>query len=206
MKKNRFTIIVVGLIVLAIILIGVLQASKSDRLNMEPVEDQRLIYQGDQSADNEMLFLFDYACHWCTTWMNDVYPTIKSDYIDTGELKFRTQAMVYVNDTSLQLANLDQNLKAHAEEDYLDVFQQIIADSELDLDGLSWGSEYYISEVIDSYQLDSELMLAQPDLDSIQLSRTYTRALEVDVVPTIYINGLKVEDAFNLEQIDKLIK
>jgi len=203
MKKHRFTIIVVGMIIGAIILIAFLNATKSTKKNMEPVENQTLIYQGDQNADNEMLFLFDYACHWCSVWINDIYPIIKSDYIDQEELKFRTQAMVYVNDSSLQFANLDQNIKKYAESDYDQIFQQIIVDAESET---NWGSEQYINDLLEIYQLDHELLLAEPDLDSIQVSRTYTRALEVDVVPTVYINGVKVEDPYDLSQIETLLK
>lgn len=203
MKKHRFTIIVVGMIIGAIILIAFLNATKSTKKNMEPVENQTLIYQGDQNADNEMLFLFDYACHWCSVWINDIYPIIKSDYIDQEELKFRTQAMVYVNDSSLQFANLDQNIKKYAESDYDQIFHQIIVDAESET---NWGSEQYINDLLEIYQLDHELLLAEPDLDSIQVSRTYTRALEVDVVPTVYINGVKVEDPYDLSQIETLLK
>lgn len=203
MKKHRFTFIVVGVIIGAIVLIAFLNATKSTKKNMEPVENQTLIYQGNENADNEMLFLFDYACHWCSVWINDIYPIIKSDYIDQDELKFRTQAMVYVNDSSLQFANLDQNLKKYAQADYDHIFYQIIVDAESEP---NWGSEQYINDLIEIYQLDHELLLAEPDLDSIQVSRTYTRALEVDVVPTLYINGIKVEDPYDLNQIDKLLK
>lgn len=203
MKKHRFTIIVVGLTIVAIIAIGVFQATKSTRKNMEPVENQVLIYQGDENSDNEMLFLFDYACHWCSVWINDVYPAVKSEYIDKGKLKFRTQAMVYVNDSSLQLANLDQNLKKHVAADYDQIFQQIILDAETET---NWGSEQYINDLLETYHLNHELFLAKPDLDSIQMSRTYTRALEIDVVPTVYINGVKVEDPYDLNQIEKLLK
>src|SRR5699024_531117 len=146
MKKHRFTIIVVGMIIGAIILIAFLNATKSTKKNMEPVENQTLIYQGDQNADNEMLFLFDYACHWCSVWINDIYPIIKSDYIDQEELKFRTQAMVYVNESSLQFANLDQNIKKYAESDYDQIFQQIIVDAESET---NWGSEQYINDLLE---------------------------------------------------------
>ena len=204
MKKNYLIIIIVGLIIASMILIAVIQSNKSSKVNMEPVEEQSLIYHGDPEADNEMLFLFDYACYWCALWMNDIYPTIESKYIDPGEVKFRTQAMVYVNDASLRLADLDQNIKKYAEDQYHQIFQEIIADSQNE--DLEWGSDQYISDLLNNYQLDQDLILSEPDFYSIKLSRAYTSALGVEVVPTLYINGVKVEDPFNLDDIEALIK
>lgn len=206
MKKHRFTIIVVGLIISSIILIIVLESSKSDTRNMAPVEDQELIYFGDEEADNEILFLFDYACHWCSLWANDIYPVIEADYINTGEAKFRTQVMTYVNEASQRLAKFDQNVKNHAAEEYEQIFHHIIADTNAEEVVVNWGTDEYITDLIDTYQLDSELMTKEAELDPTQLSNTYNQALQVDVVPTLYINGIKVEDTFDLEEIDGLLK
>ncbi len=207
MKKYRFMIFVVAIIVVGITLIAVLQASKSSSISMEPVEGQDLVYKGNGDADNELLFLFDYACSWCSIWIDDVYPTIQTDYIDTGKLKFRSQAMVYVNEASLRLANLDQNIKKHAPETYDQIFHQIIGDTKLiESEGLNWGTDEYINDLIETYQLDQDLMTAVPELDSIQVSRTYTRALEIEFVPSLYINGIKLEDPFDLAEIERLIK
>ena len=41
--------------------------------------------------------------------------------------------------------------------------------------------------------------------DPISLTRNYTKNLGVEFVPTLYINGIKVYDAFNLEEIEKIL-
>ncbi|WP_440895127.1 thioredoxin domain-containing protein [Amphibacillus sp. Q70] len=207
MKKYRFTILVIGLIVAGIILIAILQASKDPRVNMEPYDNQELVYLGDEEADNELLFLFDYACPWCTIWIDEIFPEIEANYIDTGELKFRTQAMVYVNDASLQLANFDQNVKQHAEDQYHQIFSHIVADANIEQDEQSnWGTETYLDELIESYQLDEAMMKEEPEIDSTHLSDVYTDELGVETVPAIYINGFKVEDPFDIDEIQQLIE
>ena len=41
--------------------------------------------------------------------------------------------------------------------------------------------------------------------DPISITRHYTKNLGVEFVPTLYINGIKVYNAFNLEEIEKII-
>lgn len=202
MKKNRLLIFIFSLIVLSIILISILQAHKETSVNTKPFDDQKLVYLGDEDADNELLFLFDYSCPWCTRWIDEIFPEIESNFIDTGELKFRTQAMVFLNEASLQLADFDQNVKQYAEEHYHQIFTQLIFSQE-QLENLE--TEAFVNDLIEEYQLDETTMLSEPAIDSIQLSRVYTRQLEVETVPTIYINGIKVEDPFDLEMIKRLI-
>ena len=41
--------------------------------------------------------------------------------------------------------------------------------------------------------------------DPISLTRNYTKNFGVEFVPTLYINGIKVYNAFNLEEIEKIL-
>lgn len=196
MKKNRFTIVVIGLIVASIVLIAVLQATKSSERNMYPVEHQEVVYFGDEEAENEILLLFDYSCHWCVVWMEEIYPIIELDYIDTGDVKFRTQAMTYVNEASARLANFDQNIKDHSPENYEDIFMHIIDDTHPDREVNNWGTDDYVLDLISTYQLNEEIMTSPNDLDATELSHTYTQALSIESVPTVYVNGEKVVEDF----------
>jgi len=207
MKKYRTIIIIVALMLISLILIAILRVNMDNSISMEPYEGQELIYLGNEDTDNELLFMFDYACPWCAVWVDEILPELESDYIDTGELKLRTQAMVYVNDAALRLANFDQNIKQHAPDQYHQIYKQIIADTPFDQDGQSnWGAEEYIQELIESYQLDEADMLRDPLIDANELSQVYTQALTVETVPSVYVNGVKVEDPFDLDEIVQLIK
>src|SRR5699024_10500733 len=155
--------IIVALMLISLILVAILRVNMDNSISMEPYEGQELIYLGNEDTDNELLFMFDYACPWCAVWVDEILPELESDYIDTGDLKLRTQAMVYVNDASLRLANFDQNIKQHAPDQYHQIYKQIITDTPFYQDGQSnWAIEEYIKDWIESYQHDEADMFSDP--------------------------------------------
>ncbi|MDG5786023.1 thioredoxin domain-containing protein [Evansella sp. AB-P1] len=160
--------------------------------------DENLVYLGDEEADNEILFVLDYSCPWCKVWMDDVFPIIDENWIENGNAKFRTQTMVFLNENSLRLSDFDQNIKKHDPDNYFPVIIDII--SEAGDDGPEgWGSEEYIKEKASKFNLSDELWRTKPERDSINITRRYTRALDIESVPAVFINGVKMEDPFDLE-------
>ena len=47
--------------------------------------------------------------------------------------------------------------------------------------------------------------LEQNNPDPISLTRNYTKNFGVEAVPTLYINGMKLYNAFDLEEIEKVL-
>nr|WP_239585378.1 thioredoxin domain-containing protein [Amphibacillus cookii] len=205
--------VIAGLSILLII--RYLETSKTETVNQDeevtyqtaPIEEQTLVYIGDEDADNELLFVFDYSCPWCKVWLEEVYPELEDEYIQEGTLKFRTQAMVYLNEASLLLSNFDQNLKNHLPDQYEALFNQVVADVDFEQEKQTdWGTTSYIETLIDDYQLDRELLLQEPEIDAISVTRKYTRELEIDGVPTVFVNGVRIDDLFDIDAITAEIK
>ncbi len=70
----------------------------------------------------------------------------------------------------------------------------------------NWGTEEYVQTVLKDYGINigiEELKNKNPD--PISITRNYTKNFGVQAVPTLYINGIKVYDAFNLEEIEKIL-
>ncbi|SEN90686.1 Thioredoxin [Amphibacillus marinus] len=171
-----------------------------------PVDDQPLVYLGDEDAETEILLALDYSCPWCKVWMEEVLPELEEEYITTGEATFRIQAMTFLDNASLRLANFDQNIIRHAPEQYFAVARRIIQDSQSEDDDGYWGTDAYISDLVAEFALDSELMLQEPELDSMNVSRRYQRGLNVETVPSVYVNGVKVNEPFDIDEIHNLIR
>ncbi len=205
--------VIAGLSIL--LMIRYLETSKTETVNQDedvtyqtaPIEEQTLVYIGEEDADNELLFVFDYSCPWCKVWLEEVYPALETDYIQEGTLKFRAQSMVYLNEASLLLSNIDQNLKSYLPDQYESVFKQVVADADFEQEVPSdWGTTSYIEALIDDYQLDRELLLQEPEIDAISVTRKYTRELEIDSVPTVFVNGVRIDDLFDIDAIIAEIK
>lgn len=191
------------MIILAIFAVYLLKedpSSNDDLFNKTYFSKQEsLVYLGDDQADDEILFIFDYSCSWCHLWMDEIYPSI-DELITEKDMKFRTQSIAIIDNNSLELSKFDQNIKEHYPELYFEIFNQIMADGqddgyeELLKDG-------YIAKIIDTFELDEDLLLADPRLDMVDLTNNYVEQLNLESVPTLVINGNIVRDPFDLDYI-----
>ncbi len=208
-NKAYFIIIAVLLVILLAFLIYYFtnnQTSKESYIQYQTsfIEDETIVYLGKAERENEVLFIFDYSCIWCSRWIDEIFPRIKQ-LIDEDKVKFRTQSMVFLNEASLQLSKLDQNIKEYYPDKYFDIFSQIITDGlREDLEQLL--ANNYIDKLLAGHQLDSNILHDEPKIDVINLTRKYTNELNIESVPTIIVNGAKVTDPFSLEDIEKLLK
>lgn len=168
------------------------------------IENESIVYLGDETVKNELLFVFDYSCIWCSRWIDEVFPYIMQ-WVDDGKIKFRTQSMVFLNEASLQLSELDQNLKQEDPDKYFAVFSQIMNDGlKEDLEQLL--ANHYLDEFIANHQLNEQDIQAEPEIDVIHLTQTYTNGLTIESVPTVVVNGEKVVDPFDIKEIESFLK
>ena len=164
-------------------------------------EETKNIYYGSETVEQELLFVFDYSCPWCKVWIDKIFPIVEAEIIEPGLAKYRSQVVVFVNPTSLKLANFDQLIKEKHPEYYYEIqlavmrnMEQLstISDAEID---------EYLFDLVESYEIDTSIVSSSPSLDMVELTREFSAAYEVEYVPALYINGKKVEDAFNIEDI-----
>lgn len=167
------------------------------------LDDESVVYLGKDEVENEIVFIFDYSCIWCSHWMEEIFPAVNK-LIDEEIVKFRTQSMVFLSDASLQLSKLDQNIKEYYPDKYFEIYTKIIADGD-DGDYEQVLAHGYIEEVIAEFQLDDNLLLSETTIDAIYLTRKYTNELNIESVPTLIVNGIKIVDPFSIEEIEKLL-
>lgn len=205
-KEDRWiTWVIIGLVVMAVVMVAILlrevkNVEKYSSLNVEAVAPgETLVHLGETDAPNEIIYIFDYLCPWCTVWIDEILPELE-DLIDSGELKFRTQAMSLLDTASLELAEVDENLKVHYPESYFDVFTELIQDStEMSI------SEDYLKALATTHDLDYDKLTQETDFDMESLTEAYQEAYDIEYVPTIIVNGERVEDSFEVEDIKALL-
>ncbi|TCI71163.1 hypothetical protein EVJ22_07675 [Exiguobacterium sp. SH0S7] len=163
-----------------------------------PLEDK--VALGDGS--HEIVFVFDYSCPWCKKWMESVLPEVESRWIETGEATFKGQPLVLLNERSQLLASVDANAERVMPERYYALQRHVGLDAETVSD---FGTEAYVHRLAETFGVDAEALLA-PQVDAgIQNARLYTRDLGVEYVPTVYVNGIKLLDAFSLEEMERVM-
>lgn len=179
------------------------QADSETTYITDPIGDERLlIYVGEEEAENEILLTFDYSCPYCHEWAMTIFPQFSS-FIEEGLVKFRTQPMVYVDANSLLLAKIDQNIRLNYSPDqYFNMFFELMSELNQDVSV----DDTFINDLIMKHDFDKTIALGEPELDVINVTRKYTRQLNIESVPTIFVNGKKVENAFSLEEIKSYFK
>lgn len=171
--------------------------NESVAINTDPIGDKELlVYLGNENATNEILLAFDYSCPYCHKWIREIYPSIEK-FIQDGNVKLRTQSMVYLDENSLKLAKIDQNLKRYDSSHYFNVFFTLMNS---DMSG-DWATDAYLTNLFTQYQLDKNELYEEPKLDVINVTRKYTKALQIEGVPAVFVNGNFVENPFSLEEI-----
>lgn len=175
--------------------------SQNNAAKLNKSDNEPLLFLGDTNAENEIIFVFDYSCPYCRDWIIEVFPEIEKNWIETSKAKFRTQSMVFLNETSLILSKFDYNIKEHYPDKYFDWFFDVIKNQEhfLPLD------EHSIFDFVNT-PLDENKINQEPRQDVINLTRIYTRTYDISVVPTVIVNGIKVENPFDINEIEKLLK
>ena len=155
---------------------------------------------GEENAENSFVLAFDYSCPWCHKWMDEMLPVLQEKYIDTGKANYVRQPLVLLDQRSLLLSHVDYYLEKNQPEKLYD-FQLRMAK---EANNERWGTEEYVQETLKDYGIEMSMEeLEENNPDPISLSRHYTKNLGVEFVPTLYVNGIKVYNAFNSEEIDK---
>ncbi|WP_169837673.1 thioredoxin domain-containing protein [Salipaludibacillus agaradhaerens] len=163
------------------------------------IEDR--LFLGEEEAENEVIFVLDYACPYCKEWVEEIYGQLKDDYIDSGDVKFYILPQVFLSKESLALTEFTEKVAQRYPEQYFDVTHKIYETFE----DAHWGSEAYIESLASEFDLN-EWEEIELDYDVIRRTRQVTRGLDVEVVPSIYVNGYKIEDMMDYEEIKHLLE
>lgn len=198
---KRFLILFVGLIV---ILTACSQSVAVDSTKVHtyttyelPLEDKVALGEGE----HEIVFVFDYSCPWCKKWMEEVLPEIEERWLGTGEATFKGQPLVLLNEQSQLLANIDYNVERLIPDRYYEVQRAIGLDSGTD----GFGTEAYARELASEFDLDADELLENHVDVGIQNSRLFTRDFGVAYVPTVYVDGIRLVDAFSLDEMAQVM-
>jgi len=109
---------------------------------------------------------------------------------------------VLLTQSSLLLSHVDYYMEKNKSDQLYDIQLRMVKESPNE----NWGTEDYVQNLLKEYGVNISIEeLEKNNPDPISLTRNYTKNLGVEFVPTLYINGIKVYDAFNLEEIEKIL-
>lgn len=236
MKNKNKGDIILGIVVslVAIIIIGGLFIFK-DKFSSVNNEDSDPVYTldevtkidtkddpaiGDSDAPVTIVEFGDYKCPACGYFSNYIYPELKSDYIDTGKVKFvfknfpfiaddSDRAAVYAEGVYKVLGN-DAFWKLH--ESIYEYHNEIYKNNNSSNEKKDVITKKYLTKLSNKlYGSDKTNKLAKV-LDNKEYEKAVKDDLndadkaKIEGTPTIFVNGKKVVDSLNYETIKGAIE
>lgn len=141
--KNKTSLLALVACIVLVALLFILNKTKDDAKYKElnTISTNDIIF-GNESAPKSLIIYFDYNCGYCKKFFNEVYPKLKTQQIDKGELKLVVRLICKPTDKTALKAyqtcictntygnyeNLHNLLMHKSEIIYTDHFQQLTDD------------------------------------------------------------------------------
>ncbi|PNZ70325.1 protein-disulfide isomerase [Staphylococcus croceilyticus] len=154
----------------------------------------------------------DYKCPYCKKVEEKVMPTIEKKYIDTNKVEYQFVNAGFLAKDSIVGSRAGNAVEKIAPKEYL-TFQHNIYAQQQDEDK-KWLTEDFLDKEID------KLDISQNDKESIKKEyktensdawkkaeeqKKQTKEDHIKSVPTVFINGKKVDDPYKLENWKKYL-
>lgn len=166
-----------------------------------PITDNPML--GDKGAPVTVIFFGDYKCTSCSG-ISNYFMTgdFRSEFIDTGQAKLYFVNYDYLNtengDSSTRAAIAGECVNRQSEEEFWKFHNQIFNDQKDQTE--DWASqEYLINLVRDStsnlnYTEFEQCLTDEETLEKVNNDKRKGIEMNVGQVPSIFVNGEKVED------------
>ena len=206
-RRDLLTIGLAGTVLAATPLIGGGPAlAQNARVDVEQLmADEALpdVVEGQANAPVTVVEYASMTCSHCAAFANNVYPTLKSKYIDTGKAKYilREFPLDPLATAGFMLARCSGD-KREAMIALLFAQQKNWAFVEKPLDGLS----SIVKQTGMSQESFEKCLKDQALYDKVNMVRDRgAEKFGVNATPTFFINGKRVSGEMTVDQIDKEI-
>ncbi|MGZ9584526.1 DsbA family protein [Paenibacillus marinisediminis] len=218
-KKYIFGIgITVVLILIVAVVYGVI-SSGNDKADQEAINDQYSMDQfrlneqpvkGDRSAPIQIVEVGDYKCPSCKKWTETVYPLIDEAYVKTGKAAFYYVGDAFLGPDSEVAAMAAKYMYDQAGEDAFWRFHDLLLQKQGDKDA-EWANINFLSQLVEEHFPEVDVKDFTSALEERRYEQQVLKDIEsiqhydIKVVPTVFINGRKVEGA-RYEDVQAIIE
>lgn len=174
-----------------------------------PIEGQPIL--GDSDAPVTVVEFGDFKCPACKAWGERVFPQLVNDYVATGKVKFAYINVLFHGKES-ELGSLAAEAVYEQNPESYWMFHKELYDAQPPRENHDdvWITNEKLLEIastipgIDIEKLQESLK-NQTGIEKINLDTTLVNEYNVQLTPTIMVNGTMLEDPFDYEKIKSLI-
>ncbi|WP_078549209.1 DsbA family protein [Litchfieldia alkalitelluris] len=211
------TVVFLTLIIFAILsVLLVVNSMKSDsnknKTTFEkqpPIDGQPVL--GDVNAPVTVVEFGDFKCPACKAWGESIYPQLINDYVNTGNVKFAYINVLFHGEQSKLGSLAAESVYKQSPESYWSFHKELFKAQPSDDHHALWITNDKIVEIasafpdIDLQQLQEDIT-NQTELEELNKDTKLVEEYNVQLTPTIMVNGIMLEDPFDYEKIKSLIE
>ncbi|MDU0439610.1 thioredoxin domain-containing protein [Staphylococcus haemolyticus] len=154
----------------------------------------------------------DFKCPYCKKVEKNVMPTIKKDYIDTNKVEYQFINAGFLGKDSIVGSRAGNAVQKVAPNEYL-TFQRNVLSNQKDEDK-KWLTEQFLDNEIDKLDIttqqksDIKKQYKTKNSDAWKKAEEQKKMTEdnnIDTIPTVFINGKKVKDPYEVEEWKKYL-
>ncbi|AIQ47516.1 disulfide dehydrogenase [Paenibacillus sp. FSL R7-0273] len=215
-KKKTLIVIVATIVLVAVIFAGLFMLANKDSSTAgtaaEPVEFNysTLTRLGSEDAPVKIVEFGDYKCPACAQFAGVIKPQLVQEYVnqDKAALYFVNLAFLGPDSTTAALAALSvYNQNSDAFWKYYDAIYANQGD-----ENKEWATADFLVELAQKENLQIDYDLLRKDIEE----KTYKSQIDSEIqlatasgvssTPSLFVNGVMVDEPFNMEAIDAQIQ
>lgn len=219
MKQNKMlvavTLVAVALIAIVVVLLNqpTEQAETATPAKTQHVSTDGQPTLGDVDAPVSVVEFGDYKCPSCKQWGETIYPKLKRDYIDTGDVSFSYINVLFHGQESILASLASESVYTQDPDAFWD-FHKALYDAQpaSQQHDEAWVTVERLTQIagettsVDLAKLEDDLSENSSVLEQVSLDDELVKENGVQFTPSIMINGVMLEDPFDYEAIERLIK
>lgn len=214
-KSSSFKLImIITLFIFAALTAFVIVNNKNSETNKDISYDKQPSMEGqptlgDPDAPVTVVEFGDFKCPACKAWSENFFPKLMEDYVDKGDVKFAYVNVLFHGEESRLGALAAEAVYKQNPESFWTFNKELFkAQPNADHDTL-WLTMDLINEIagsipgIDLEQLEKDMQ--EQMINEVIKDTKLVEEFEVQLTPSIMVNGTMLEDPFDYEKIKSLI-
>ncbi|WP_128894838.1 DsbA family protein [Longirhabdus pacifica] len=189
-----------------------IESEKAEQFKLNPPSTEGQPTLGNVESNVTVVEFGDYKCPSCKIWEQMIFPQLKADYIDTGKINYAFINTLFHQQESVIASLAAEAVYAQDPEAYWD-FHQAIYELQPDVNhDEAWvtidAMTNLAAETVPSLDLQKfqEDMAQNAFMNNLNIDMGLVQYYEVMQTPTIMVNGTKIQEFLDYEELKGLIE
>ncbi|MGA8941182.1 MAG: DsbA family protein [Thermoactinomyces sp.] len=165
---------------------------------------------GSPDAPVKIMEFADFKCPVCKEFEETVYPQLKRDYIDTGKVQMYFTNYQFIAEDSVTAGMAGESVYKQNPDAFWKFYESVLRNQKDE--ATVWATPEFLLQLIkkDIPEVDAEKVKQDLEkktyLQEVMADYKKAESLMISSVPTIIINGKKVENPLDYQAIKQLIE